>query len=327
MEYSRRNSSGSGPNDDMSKPFAAGRLLVTGATGFVGGFVRQAVAAGVFGDAEFIAMPESCDIRDPAAVETFVTEQEPDLVLHLAAQSFVPLSFQDPRETFEINLLGTLNLLLALRRTSFEGRLIYVSSGDVYGRVPESELPVNEDRAPAPLNPYAVSKVAAEQLCLQWYRSFGLDVVIARPFNHIGPGQDPRFVVPALATQVVAVARGNQRAVIEAGDLDVTRDFTDVRDVVAAYAALFRSGVRGRTYVVASGKERRIRDLLISMCAKMGIEPEIRSDPHRIRHVEQRRMVADHARLSADTGWQPQLTLEQTIGEVLDKLDRVASQV
>ena len=293
---------------------------MTGGSGFVGRHVRRAVAAGEFGDAVFIAPPDSWDIRDFGAVESFFSEQKPDSVLHLAAQSFVPRSFDDPRGTFEVNLMGTLHVLLALRRIGFRGRLIYASSGDVYGRVIESDLPVNEDRAPAPLSPYAASKVAAEQLCLQWHRSEHLDVVIARPFNHIGPGQDQRFVVPTLAKQVIAIAQGNQPSVIEAGDLDTSRDFTDVRDVVSAYACLVKDGAPGRTYVVASGAERKIRDLLTMMCATVGIHPEIRQDPGRLRHADQRRMAADPTRLREDTGWKTRFTLEETLADVLGEL-------
>lgn len=293
---------------------------MTGASGFVGRHVRRGVGLGEFGDAVFIGLPDSCDIRDSTAVESFVSAQRPDSVLHLAAQSFVPLSFDNPRETFDVNVIGTLNVLLALRNTQFRGRLIYVSSGDVYGIVPDSALPVDETRLPAPLSPYGASKVASEQLCLQWHRSNRLDVVIARPFNHIGPGQDHRFVVPALGKQVVEIARGRQQPVVEVGDIETTRDFVDVRDVVTAYASIFKNGVSGRTYLVASGKERKIRDLLGMMCAISKIDPDIKQNPKRVRRSELRRMVADHKLLSADTGWQPKFALEQTLSEVLAEL-------
>lgn len=297
---------------------SVGRLLVTGASGFVGQHVRAAVAEGGFGDAEFIATPPGWDIRDADATREMVARLVPDSVLHLAAQSFVPRSFENPRETFEINVLGTLNLLQALTAQGFRGRLVYASSGDVYGRVPEEAMPVDERLLPAPRSPYAASKIAAEQLCLQWARTENLETIIARPFNHVGPGQDGRFVLPALARQVVAIAGGVQPAVIEAGDIDTTRDFTDVRDVVAAYAAMFRYGTPGQTYLVASGRERRVRELLESMCALAGITPDIHQDPAKMRPAEQRRMVANAALLTADTGWQPRIPLETTLTDILD---------
>ena len=293
------------------------RLLVTGATGFVGKHVDAAVQSGVFGDMEFVPAPANLDIRDEDAVAAMVAALRPDAVLHLAAQSFVPRSFENPRETFDINLIGTLNLLRGLGRWGFKGRMVYVSSGDVYGQVPESALPVNEALPPQPRSPYAVSKIAAEQLCLQWQRTEGLDVMIARPFNHVGPGQDARFVLPGLAAQVVAIADGRSPAVVEAGDIDTTRDFTDVRDVVAAYAAMLQRGVTGAIYLVGSGSERRVRDLLAAMCALEGIDPAIHQDPAKMRPSEQRRMAADASRLRADTGWAPAISLEVTLADII----------
>lgn len=293
------------------------RMLVTGAGGFVGHHVRDAVDNGRFGDCELVSPPNGWDIRDAQAVESFVADLRPDAVIHLAAQSFVPRSFENPRETFDINLLGTLNLLQSLKRNGFDGRLLYISSGDVYGQVPDDHLPVTEMLAPAPRNPYAVSKVAAEQLCLQWHRSEGLDAVVLRPFNHVGPGQGRQFVLPALAEQVVAIADGQRPPVIDAGDIDTTRDFTDVRDIVEAYAAALDRGQSGATYLVASGVERRVRDLLEAMCAIEGVSVEVRQDPAKLRRAEQRRMVGSAAALHAATGWAPRISISTTLQDIL----------
>lgn len=302
----------------MSASASGGRILVTGAGGFVGRHVRAACSeSGALARWTFVAAPADLDVRDAEATASAIAQVRPDAVLHLAAQSFVPRSFENPAETFDINLGGTLNLLLGLRAANFSGRLVYVSSGDVYGAVPESELPVDERRVPEPRSPYAVSKIAAEQLCLQWRRSEGLDVVVARPFNHIGPGQDSRFVLPALARQVVEIERG-QRSVIEAGDIDTTRDFTDVRDIVAAYAAMLERGVAGSIYCVGSGRERRVRELLQAMCSIVGVEPQIRQDPAKLRPAEQRRMAADAGLLQRHTGWAPSIPLEQTLLDIVN---------
>ncbi|MET0892140.1 MAG: GDP-mannose 4,6-dehydratase [Pseudoxanthomonas sp.] len=297
---------------------AGGTLLLTGANGFVGRHVERSLRNGGFSGMALATTPAGWDIRDAAAVRRLVDEVRPTAVLHLAAQSFVPRSFEDPRETLDINLIGTLNLLQSLSGCGFAGRLVYVSSGDVYGRVPEEALPVDESRTPEPRSPYAVSKLAAEQLCLQWGRTEGLQAIIARPFNHVGADQDPRFVLPALARQVALIEAGRQAPVIEAGDIDTTRDFTDVRDIVAAYDAMFRAGQAGRIYLVASGIERRVRDLLTDMCRLAGIEPRIHQDPAKLRPAEQRRMVADAALLTQDTGWRPQLPFETTLSDILD---------
>lgn len=294
------------------------RLLVTGASGFVGNHVAQAVADGRFGPARMVAWPK-IDLRDGPAVVEAVAEAAPDMVIHLAAQSFVPRSFEDPEETLAINLIGTLHLLQGLKAASFTGRLLFVSSGDVYGQVPEDALPVKEIHLPEPRNPYAVSKVAAEHLCLQFGRSEKLDVVIARPFNHIGPGQDARFVVPSIAGQIARVAAQGGRGAVDVGDIDTTRDFTDVRDVVSAYAYLLASGRSGEIYHVASGVERRVRDLLQSMCELADVEVEVRQDPARMRLAEQRRMVADTGKILADTGWVPQISIEKTLNDIINE--------
>lgn len=303
-------------NVDLSKPK---RLLVTGATGFVGEHLKSAAAAGTLGPVEFLAAPRGLDIRDADAVDSMVEQARPELVIHLAAQSFVPRSFAEPAETFQVNVLGTLNLLRSLTRRGFTGRMIYVSSGDVYGKVPETSMPVDENVWPAPRNPYAASKVAAEQLCLQWHRSEGLDVVVARPFNHIGPGQSRDFVIPSLAAQIVRIRAGIAPPQVHAGDIDVTRDFTDVRDIVRAYGDLLRAGVSGATYVVGSGEERSIRDLLNTMAQIAGVAVEVVQDPEKMRPSEQRRMRADPSRLIRDTGWQPGIPLRASLNDILEE--------
>lgn len=295
------------------------KLLVTGSTGFVAAHVKAACErGGALNGWEFHGNPPGWDLRDARAVRDLVEQVRPDGVIHLAAQSFVPRSFEAPQETLEINVVGTANLLQALTDSGFAGRMIFVSSGDVFGRVPDEALPVTEARVPEPRSPYAVSKVAAEQLCLQWHRTERLDVVVARPFNHVGPGQDPRFVLPALARQVARIADGTQAPVIDAGDIETTRDFTDVRDVVAAYAAMLTRGVAGAIYLVGSGVERRVRDILSEMCRIAAVEVEIRQDAAKIRPAEQRRMVADASHLRRDTGWTPCVPFETTLSDILD---------
>ncbi|NCT70714.1 MAG: NAD-dependent epimerase/dehydratase family protein [Xanthomonadaceae bacterium] len=294
------------------------RILVTGAGGFVGRYVLEAIENGRFGDAIAAVPPSDWDIRNLDSTRDAVAQTMPDAVVHLAAQSFVPRSFEDPAETLAINAGGTANLIKALQEQDFGGRLLYVSSGDVYGLVAETDLPVTEDIQPQPRNPYAVSKWAAEQLCLQAGRTHGLDCVIARPFNHVGAGQSDRFVLPSLAGQIAEIETGRREPLIEVGDIDSTRDFLDVRDVVAAYAALLRAGARGATYVVASGRERSVRELLDLMLGQTDVKPEIRVDPARMRPSEQKRMRADSRRLRDDTGWNPELSIETTVLDLLD---------
>jgi len=271
----------------------------------------------VFGEeADFVCPPPGWDLRDAQAVQSWVRGTAPSAVIHLAAQSFVPRSFEAPGETLDINLGGTLNLLQALSSTGFRGRLLYVSSGDIYGSVPADALPVDEARSPEPRSPYAVSKWAAEQLCLQWHRSEGMDVVVARPFNHVGPGQGRQFALPSMAGQIAACLDGRQDAV-RVGNIDITRDFTDVRDVVRAYAGLLEHGHAGQTYVVGSGIERSLRSILQDLCRIAGIDPPIVQDPARMRASEQTRMCADPTRLRTHTGWEPAVPFDVTLTDIL----------
>ncbi|PNS09207.1 GDP-mannose 4,6-dehydratase [Solilutibacter silvestris] len=292
------------------------RLLLTGATGFVGRLIQ---AAGMPGSEWELFPLDGVDLRERQVLESVIASKgKLDGVLHLAAQSFVPKSFDDPQETFSTNIIGTLNLIEALRHTGFQGRFLYVSSGDVYGRVEEADLPVRESRLPAPGNPYAVSKVAAEQCCLAWQRAYGFDVVVARPFNHIGPGQDARFVIPSLARQVVAIKEGRQEPLITVGDIDVTRDFTDVRDIVAAYSALLHKGHTGRIYNVGSGRDRSVREMLSTMLEIEQVEAEIKVDASRLRPGEQRRVVADCTLIHEDTAWRPKIDIRRTLEDILN---------
>jgi GDP-4-dehydro-6-deoxy-D-mannose reductase len=294
------------------------RLYVTGAGGFVGQHLAKMVAGGVFGECELHTMPAGLDIRDADGLRASIALVKPDWVIHLAARSFVPDSFVNPRETLDVNLLGTLNLLCVLRDEGFTGRLLYVSSGDVYGAVPEDALPVSEHYPAAPRNPYAVSKLAAETLCRQWFFSEKMDVVIARPFNHIGPAQDSRFVVPGFARQVCRIAAGKQEPRMVVGDLDVSRDFSDVRDVVSAYAALLCDGRAGSVYNVSSGSEVTVRNILRQLCELAGVDPAVDEDQARLRPNEQRRMVANSERLQRDTGWKPKISLETSLVQILE---------
>lgn len=297
------------------------KVLVTGGGGFVGRHLLSAIAEGRFGRLrDAVVLPSGLDVRDEEALTVFVAEQRPDAVIHLAAQSFVPRAIENPRETYDINVIGTLNLIQALDAAGFNGRFLFVSSGDVYGRVDESSLPVDASTWPRPGNPYASSKLAAEELCLQWSRRTGAQVLVARPFNHIGPGQSDRFVVSSLAHQVVAIKEGRQPAIIEVGDIEATRDFSDVRDVVSAYAAILEQGNNQARYIVASGVERSVATILRRMLELAGVSADIRVDPSRLRASEQRRMVADPSATTQETGWRPLIELDQTLTDILQSV-------
>lgn len=294
------------------------RLLVTGRHGFVGGTLARMVATDPVLDGwQLIETPETWDLRDPLATQVTVEDAAPDAVLHLAAQSWVPDAFKDPATTLAVNVLGTLHLLQALQRTGFRGRMVFAGTGDVYGRVPDDALPVAEARLPAPRNPYSVSKLAAEALCYQWTVTEGLDIVMTRPFNHIGAGQSERFVVSDFARQVAQIKCGRRKPVVMVGDIDVTRDFTDVGDVIRAYFALLRAGATGEVYNVCSGRDRSIRSLLERLAALAGVTVSIEQEPARMRRSEQRRMRGDPDKIRRATGWLAATPLDESLTAML----------
>jgi GDP-4-dehydro-6-deoxy-D-mannose reductase len=293
------------------------RLLVTGWDGFVGNTLQQMVGADNFHKFELVIPSCPIELRDPASVTQAVRETKPDYVIHLAAQSFVPASIADPRTTYEVNFFGTLNLLEALQAEHFTGRLIYVSSGDVYGLVPSEALPISESRSVQPRNPYAVSKAAAEMLCCQWVQTNGFDIVLVRPFNHIGPGQSDRFVVSDFAKQIVECKLKLREPLLSVGATDTTRDMTDVRDVVQAYLLLLEKGVKGDIYNVCSGREQSIGEILEKLMKLAQVNCRIVQDTARMRPAEQKRMYGSFEKLNQQTGWTPTIHIDQSLQDIL----------
>lgn len=289
------------------------KLLVTGLSGFVGQQLLQHPRRAKWQLLDYSRL----ELLDPDSLSETLQGDCPDAVIHLAGQTFVPEAFRAPRQTIEINLLGTLNLLQALKQSGFGGSFLYVSSGDVYGQVAEADLPIHESLPPRPRNPYAVSKVAAELLCLQWSYLEPWRIMVARPFNHIGPGQRADFVIPAVASQLVRIRRGQQAPRIEVGDVDVTRDFLDVRDVLSAYFHLLENGRNGETYNVCSGMEYRVRDLIEQMVELTNLDVELLQDPARMRPSEQRRVAGNSWKLQQQTGWTPGISITESLQSIL----------
>lgn len=301
------------------------RVLITGATGFVGGYLVAHLAEVYPGwhvtgttrhdghaDSRFVL----CDLRDAGAVASLIEQTRPGMIVHLAGQSNVPASLRDPETTLANNILGTLHLLDACRAHAPDARLLVVSSSEVYGPTPPEAQPLREERPLRPVNPYAVSKAAQEMLALQYAHSYDLDVVVARPFNHIGPGQTDRFVVSAFARQIVEIERSERRAV-SVGNVDAARDFTDVRDVVRAYTLLLEHGERGGIYNIGRGTAVVISDLLDLLCRLAHVPITIERDPDRLRPSDAPVMMGDTTRLREATGWQPEISLAQSLDETL----------
>jgi len=294
------------------------KLLLIGGTGFVGSHIRAMPHSPYF----CVGTGQELDVRNTERLKDFILSERPDYVVHLAAITTVGESFSNPQETYNINFGGTLNVLTALREARFKGRMLYVGSSDVYGSISEFELPVSEDRPLRPRSPYAVSKVAAEALCYQWSQTENFEIICARPFNHIGPGQSERFAIADFARQISAIRLGLSEPIIHVGDIDTTRDFTDVRDVIDAYFLLLECGCNGEIYNVCSGIERSMRSLIKRTCELAEVRVELRTDVARFRPSEQRRVRGCNTKLVAHTGWQPKYSLDQTLSEILSFWDR-----
>lgn len=296
-------------------------VLVTGANGFVGRHLMTIVLDAI----PLLLEGKRVDLCDESALTRAVKLIQPRAVIHLAGEASVASSIADPVRTYAVNFGGTLNLLTALKAAGFTGRFLYISSGDVYGAVPKECLPVKEDQPVRPRSPYAVSKIAAEALCYQWSQTDNLDMVIARPFNHIGPGQGRRFAIADFARQIIEMRNGRSEPILRTGDVDVTRDFTDVRDVVLAYKLLLERGCSGQTYNVCSSKQRSVRSLIEQMMTIAGVRGRIEIDSERLRKGEHRFVYGSNERLQRDTGWSRQLSIETSLRDILQYWETIVS--
>jgi GDP-4-dehydro-6-deoxy-D-mannose reductase len=292
------------------------RALITGATGFVGRHLADELER----SGAFVVGParEELDLLDAAATRSAVAQARPDAVFHLAALASVRESWDDPAGTLDNNVRATLNLLEAVREEAPDATVLVAGSGEQYGPVPEERLPVSEDEPLRPQNPYAVSKAAADLLAGFYADAQGVCVVRTRAFNHAGPGQSDSYVVAAFARQIAAAERaGQSEVVLETGSLEPRRDFTDVRDVVRAYALLIERREAG-IFNVCSGVSVAVADILARLAELTDLRVEQRTDPSRIRTHEVMDIRGSHQRLTDATGWEPTTPLDRTLADTLD---------
>jgi GDP-4-dehydro-6-deoxy-D-mannose reductase len=290
------------------------RSLITGGRGFVGRWLAQHLEHQ--GD-QVVSIDHEVDVTDPTALLAAVSEAAPDAIYHLAALTHVGQSWDEPLRVVEVNVIGTAALLAAARECGTDPRILVTSSAEVYGAVTDpSRLPLTEESPTAPLTPYAASKLAAEALVAQAFLGHGQQVITVRPFNHIGPGQTPNFAVSALAKRIVEADR-RHATTIPVGNLSARRDFTDVRDVVRAYRLLIESGEPGGLYNVCSGQDVTIASIADGLLALAGTTLAFETDPTLVRPVEVPVLRGDRSRLSAATGWKPEIGLDQTLADVL----------
>lgn len=295
------------------------RAVVTGGLGFVGRhLVAHLRAAGDEVTTLDHHSDHAVDILDGPGLMEAITDAAPDVVYHLAGWADVGASWADPVGVLRVNAEGTLNVLRACEAASVE-RVLAVASADVYGVVTEAELPLTEASPLRPTSPYAASKVAADALALQAYLGHGLGVIRVRPFNHLGPGQSEQFVAPALAARIARAERDGFDS-IAVGNLSARRDVTDVRDVVRAYRLLVERGEPGEVYNVCSGKDIAIQELADHLVALARRPISLTPDPSLLRPVDLPVLRGDASRLRAATEWAPEVSVEQTLADLLDDM-------
>jgi GDP-4-dehydro-6-deoxy-D-mannose reductase len=286
------------------------KVLVTGADGFVGRHLCRTLED--HGDTTTPLV--GVDIRDRRAVAEALGRARPDAVVHLAAVSSVAESQRDPAVAFDVNTLGTLNVCLAMRELGPGARLLFVSSGEVYGAIPR-DRPATEQARVSPMSPYGASKLAAEITCLEFARGYGMNVVIARPFTHLGAGQSPVFAIASFARQLAQAKRLSGRGALRVGNLEAVRDFSHVRDVVAAYRLLLERGVSGEIYNVSSGVGRSVQSVLDELIELAHVDVDVQVDPTRLRPADIPNMVGDASKIRA-LGWHPRHTVREALLDV-----------
>lgn len=310
------------------------RVLITGITGFVGSHLSELLLTKgleVYGTERWRSRTENIehikdklkliktDMRDAHSVETLISKVQPDYVFHLAAQSFVPMSWSAPMETLETNAMGTINLFEAIRKSKVDTKIHVAGSSEEYGMVYENELPIRETNPLRPLSPYGVSKVTQDMLSYQYNKSYGLKIVLTRAFNHTGPRRGEVFATSNFSKQVAEIEKGHKKPVIEVGNLDTKRDFSDVRDVVKAYWLALHKCDFGEVYNICSGKAISIQELLDMILGFSEVKNiKVVQDPSRMRPSDVPILEGNCDKFKKKTGWKPEIPLERTIEDLLN---------
>jgi len=311
------------------------RALITGITGFAGSHLAEFILSNhpdveVYGIMRWRSRTENieaieqriklveCDLRDATSVKTLLGRVRPDKVFHLAAQSYVPASWNAPGESLTTNIIGQLNIFEAVRELKIEPWIQIACSSEEYGLVKEDELPIKETNPLRPLSPYAVSKVGQDYLGYQYHMSFGLKVVRTRGFNHDGPRRGDVFVSSNFAKQLVEVEKGKRPAVIHVGNLEARRDFSDVRDIVRGYWLSLERCEAGEVYNLCSGKAYSIQEVLDRLIELSGVKVKIEQDPARLRPSDVPVLIGDCTKFREVTGWKPEIPYDKTLADMLD---------
>ncbi|HVA96625.1 MAG TPA: GDP-mannose 4,6-dehydratase [Candidatus Acidoferrales bacterium] len=311
------------------------KVLITGITGFVGnhlashllsqkeyeviGTYRSESGLDSLGGIKEKIRLTRLDLQDAPAVEKVITSEKPDYIFHLAAQASPAKSFTTPVETMTNNIVSEFSLLETLKKNELTGiRVLIISTGEIYGMVTPTDIPVDEETPLRPASPYAVSKIAQDYLSLQYHLAYKLDIIRLRPFNHIGPGQKEGFVVADFAKQIAEIEKDKKEPVISVGNLDAKRDFTDVRDMVKSYELALQKGKSGDVYNIGSGKSRKIDDILQMLLSFSSKKIDVNVDHSRFRPIDVPEIICDCSKFHYLTGWKSEIPFEKTLQDILD---------
>jgi GDP-4-dehydro-6-deoxy-D-mannose reductase len=310
------------------------RVLITGITGFVGSHLAEYLLSlkncEIYGTYRWRSRMENishikerlklyeCDLKDATAVYNLIKEIRPDMIFHLAAQSYVPMSWTAPSETIITNVISQINILEAVRNLKMDTLIHIAGSSEEYGLVLKNEVPIKETNPLRPLSPYGVSKVAQDLLGFQYYKSYNLKIIRTRAFNHEGPRRGEVFVTSNFAKQIAEIEKGKREPIIYVGNLEAVRDFTDVRDVVRAYYLVLTKGKAGEVYNIASGKGYKIKEVLDIYLEMSKVKVEVKVDPARLRPSDVELLIGDATKIKEECGWQPQIPFEKTLEDLLN---------
>lgn len=323
------------------------KVLITGIKGFVGSHLVELLFNKGYEVAGFCptddiaekpsgayrALPRGVkvfkgDLRDEEQVARTINTFSPEIIFHLAAQPSVKLSFENPANTFSVNIFGSLNILETVSGIKTPPKTLLVTSSEIYGQLKPEDMPITENFPLAPVNPYGVSKATVDMLGYQYYKAYQLPVYLARAFSHSGPRQRTAAVLSDWTFQTAKIELGLSAPQIKVGNLDVTRDYTDVRDTVKAYLVIIERGNPGQPYNVCSGKGYQLKDLLETITSFCSKKIKVVSDPSRLRPVDIPILIGSPKKIQTDTGWVPDIKIEKTLRDLYDYwIDHLTPQI